>query len=46
MECRLYQGGTGRTRLNVLKLTKNDYVFMVFCTIFFVIMIIASVVGI
>ncbi|MBQ7087635.1 MAG: energy-coupling factor transporter transmembrane protein EcfT [Clostridia bacterium] len=46
MECRLYQGGTGRTRLNVLKLTKNDYVFMVFCTIFFVIMIITSVVGI
>ena len=46
MECRLYQGGTGRTRLNVLKLTKNDYVFMVFCIIYFVIMIVLNVVGI
>ena len=46
MECRLYQGGTGRTRLNVLKLTKNDYVFMVFCIIYFVVMIVLNVVGI
>ena len=46
MECRLYQGGTGRTRLNVLNLTKNDYVFMVFCIIYFVVMIVLNVVGI
>lgn len=46
MECRLYQGGDGRTRLRVLKLTKIDYGFMVFCTISFALIIAASVVRI
>ena len=46
MECRLYQGGEGRTRLNVLKLTKYDYVFMVFSAVSFSLMILLNVVGI
>ncbi len=30
MECRLYHGGKGRTRMKILKLTVKDYVFILF----------------
>lgn len=31
MECRLYRGGEGRTRLKVLRMDKEDFWFSVFC---------------
>ncbi|MFI3227714.1 MAG: energy-coupling factor transporter transmembrane component T [Clostridia bacterium] len=40
MECRLYQGGEGRTRLRVLKFEKSDYYTSIGSIIFFVIMVI------
>ncbi len=40
MECRLYQGGEGRTRLRVLKFQNFDYVTLILTTIFLVIMVI------
>lgn len=43
MECRLYQGGKGRTRLKILKMTRTDYIFMAFCAICFGIIIFVSV---
>ncbi|MCX7615080.1 MAG: energy-coupling factor transporter transmembrane protein EcfT [Clostridiales bacterium] len=35
MECRLYQGGEGRTRLKELRLYKIDYTALFLCLIFF-----------
>ena len=35
MECRCYQGGEGRTRLKVLKLTGSDFVCTVVCALLF-----------
>ena len=35
MECRLYQGGEGRTRMKVLKLESRDYLFIVLSVISF-----------
>ena len=31
MECRCYRGGDGRTRLKVLRCTKQDYIDLAFC---------------
>lgn len=39
MDCRLYRGDVGRTRLKNLKYTKNDLFASVFCTILFVILV-------
>ena len=35
MECRLYQGGEGRTRMKILKLESRDYLFIVLSVISF-----------
>lgn len=35
MEARAYQGGDGRTRLNVLQLSANDYLCLLFIAVFF-----------
>lgn len=35
MESRCYRGGNGRTRMNVLKYEKKDYITMILITIFF-----------
>lgn len=34
MECRCYHGGEGRTRMKVLKMKRNDYIFLVVTLIF------------
>ncbi len=34
MECRCYHGGEGRTRMKVLKLKRNDILFLIFTFIF------------
>ncbi|MDP4109310.1 MAG: energy-coupling factor transporter transmembrane component T [Bacillota bacterium] len=34
MECRLYRGGEGRTRLKELSLTRADYYSLAFCLVF------------
>lgn len=34
MECRLYRGGEGRTRLRELKATKRDFFAALFCAVF------------
>ncbi|MFI3115718.1 MAG: energy-coupling factor transporter transmembrane component T [Clostridia bacterium] len=39
MECRLYHGGEGRTRLRVLKLVKTDYLVFLLTCAFFVLMV-------
>ena len=39
MEARCYRGGNGRTRMNVLKYDKKDYITMIFITIFFALVI-------
>ena len=39
MECRLYRGDEGRTRLRVLKLLKLDYIAIILCTSLFITMI-------
>ena len=31
MECRCYRGGDGRTRLKVLRCTKQDYIDLAVC---------------
>ena len=33
MECRCYRGGDGRTRLKVLRCTKQDYIDLAFCIV-------------
>ena len=35
MECRCYRGGDGRTRLKVLRCTKQDYIDLAFCIVCF-----------
>ena len=35
MECRCYRGGDGRTRLKVLKCTKQDYISLAVCIVCF-----------
>ena len=35
MEARCYRGGEGRTRMNVLKYSRTDYIVMAFITVFF-----------
>lgn len=35
MEARCYSGGEGRTRMNVLKYSRTDYIVMAFITVFF-----------
>ena len=35
MEARCYRGGEGRTRMNVLKYSRTDYIVMALVTVFF-----------
>ena len=35
MEARCYRGGEGRTRMNVLKYSRTDYIVMAFITVVF-----------
>lgn len=50
MECRCYRGGTGRTRMKIMKMTAKDFLFILFCTLFiavrFLPMISSSALGI
>ena len=39
MECRCYRGGDGRTRLKVLRCTKQDYIDLVFCIVCFAVIL-------
>lgn len=40
MECRLYRGGEGRTRLRVLSFQKRDWLVSIFTIIFLIVMVI------
>ncbi|MBE6551754.1 MAG: energy-coupling factor transporter transmembrane protein EcfT [Ruminococcaceae bacterium] len=40
MECRLYHGGEGRTRMKVLKLSVSDIVFLIISIAFFALMVV------
>lgn len=42
MECRCYRGGEGRTRMTVLKLTANDYIWLLVMVLFIVLIIFAN----
>ncbi|MBQ9468870.1 MAG: energy-coupling factor transporter transmembrane protein EcfT [Clostridia bacterium] len=50
MECRCYRGGTGRTRMKIMKMTAKDFLFILFCALFiavrFLPMISSSALGI
>ena len=39
MECRCYRGGDGRTRLKVLRCTKQDYIDLAFCIVCFTVIL-------
>ena len=39
MECRCYRGGEGRTRLKVLRCTKQDYIDLAFCIVCFAVIL-------
>ena len=39
MECRCYRGGDGRTRLKVLRCTKQDYIDLAVCIVCFVVIL-------
>ena len=39
MECRCYRGGDGRTRLKVLRCTKQDYIDLAFCSVCFAVIL-------
>ena len=39
MECRCYRGGDGRTRLNVLRCTKQDYIDLALCIVCFAVIL-------
>ena len=39
MEARCYRGGDGRTRMNVLKYSRTDYIVMAFITVVFALVI-------
>ena len=39
MECRCYHGGGGRTRLKVLRCTKQDYIDLAFCIVCFAVIL-------
>lgn len=39
MECRCYRGGDGRTRLKVLKCTKQDYISLTVCIVCFAVIL-------
>ena len=39
MECRCYRGGTGRTRLKVLRCEKQDYIDLAVCIAFFAVIL-------
>ncbi len=39
MECRCYHGGDGRTRLNVLHCTKQDYINAALCLVWFAVIL-------
>ena len=39
MECRCYRGGTGRTRLKVLRCEKQDYIDLAVCIACFAVML-------
>ena len=39
MECRCYRGGDGRTRLKVLRCTRQDYIDLAVCIVCFVIIL-------
>ena len=39
MECRCYRGGDGRTRLKVLRCTKQDYIDLAFCIVCFAVIL-------
>ena len=40
MECRCYRGGDGRTRLKVLRCTKQDYIDLAFCIVCFAVILV------
>ena len=39
MECRCYRGGTGRTRLKVLRCTRQDYIDLAVCIVCFLVIL-------
>ena len=39
MECRCYRGGTGRTRLKVLRCTRQDYIDLAVCIVCFMVIL-------
>ena len=41
MECRCYRGGDGRTRLKVLRCTKQDYIDLAVCIVCFVLILLS-----
>jgi len=46
MEARCYRGGENRTRMNELKLNRNDILAISFSTIFFLLIILTRYIGI
>ena len=44
MECRCYRGGDGRTRLKVLRCTKQDYIDLAVCIVCFVLILLSRLV--
>ncbi len=44
MECRCYHGGDGRTRLKVLRCTKQDYIDLAVCIVCFVLILLSRLV--
>ena len=44
MECRCYRGGDGRTRLKVLRCTRQDYIDLAVCIVCFVIILLSRLV--
>ena len=39
MECRCYRGGDGRTRLKVLRCTRQDYIDLAVCIVCFMVIL-------
>ena len=46
MTCRCYRGGTGRTRLNVLKCRARDYIWLCLSALFVAAIIFINILGI
>jgi energy-coupling factor transport system permease protein len=45
MEARCYNGAEGRTKLNVMKTVRSDYIAIAFCSIFIAVIIVLEVIG-